>query len=116
VRLGHVRRRRGDTSGRQRPVVPGRAGQLRRGKLQNEEGVAFSKGAADIAWDVHSHDHSGGTKIHDKGTGGDGTVEFTAPEDGVFSVLWKNKGSTATPLDVSVTLDDGAALHSWMPE
>ncbi len=78
--------------------------------------VTFSKGVADIAWDVHSHDHSGGTKIHDKGTGGDGTVEFTAPEDGVFSVLWKNGGSTATPLDVSITLGDGASLHSWMPE
>ena len=78
--------------------------------------VAFSKGAADLVWDVHSHDHSGGTKIHDKGTGGDGTVEFTAPEDGVFSVLWKNNGSTGTPLDVSVTLGDGAALNSWMPE
>ncbi len=78
--------------------------------------VAFSKGAADLVWDIHSHDHSGGTKIHDKGTGGDGTVQFTAPEDGVFSVLWKNNGSTGTPLDVSVTLGDGAALNSWMPE
>jgi hypothetical protein len=77
--------------------------------------VGFEKGSGDIAWDVHSHDHSGGTKIHDQGQGGAGSVVFTAPEDGMFSVLWKNGGTTATPLDVSVTLGDGAILHSWIP-
>lgn len=77
--------------------------------------VTFSKGSADIAWDVHSHDHSGGRKIHDEGKGGEGTVEFTAPEDGVFSVLWNNGGSDPTSLDVSVRLGEGASLHSWMP-
>ena len=77
--------------------------------------VAFGKGSADIAWDVHSHDHAGGTKIHDQGKGGDGTIEFVAPEDGVFSVLWKNAGASATPLDATVTLGEGATIHSWMP-
>lgn len=77
--------------------------------------VTFAKGSAEITWDVHSHDHTGGTKIHDKGTGGDGTVEFTAPEDGVFSVLWRNGGASPTPLDVSVQLGEGARVHSWMP-
>ncbi len=77
--------------------------------------VTFSKGSADIAWDVHSHDHSGGRKIHDEGKGGEGTVEFTAPEDGVFSVLWNNGGSDPTSLDVSVRPGEGASLHSWMP-
>ena len=77
--------------------------------------VTFAKGSAEIAWDVHSHDHTGGTKIHDKGTGGDGMVEFTAPEDGVFSVLWRNGGASPTPLDVSVQLGEGARVHSWMP-
>lgn len=77
--------------------------------------VAFSRGSFAIAWDVHSHDHAGGTKIHDEGKGGAGTIEFTAPSDGVFSVLWKNTGTEATPLDATVTLSDGAAIHSWMP-
>jgi hypothetical protein len=77
--------------------------------------VTFSKGSPDIAWDVHSHDHAGGTKIHDQGNGGAGTIEFVAPEDGVFSVLWKNAGASATALDATVTLGDGATIHSWMP-
>ena len=77
--------------------------------------VVFSKGGPEIAWDVHSHDHAGGTEIHDKGNGGVGTIEFVAPEDGVFSVLWKNAGGSATPLDATVTLSEGATIHSWMP-
>lgn len=77
--------------------------------------IAFGKGSSDIAWDLHSHDHSGGTKIHDQGKGGAGTIEFVAPSDGVFSVLWKNAGNAATPLDATVTLSDGATIHSWMP-
>jgi hypothetical protein len=78
--------------------------------------VTFAKGSGELAWDVHSHDHSGGTNIHDKGAGGAGSVSFTAPEDGVFSVLWRNEGASATPLEVSVELGDGASLHSWTPE
>lgn len=77
--------------------------------------VTFARGSAEIAWDVHSHDHAGGTKIHDNGAGGDGTIEFTAPEDGVFSALWRNNGTSPTPLDVSVDLGEGARVHSWMP-
>jgi hypothetical protein len=77
--------------------------------------VTFSEGSDDIAWDVHSHGASGETKIHDDGRGGTGNVEFKAPAAGVFSVLWKNEGSTATSLDVSVALDEGASIHSWMP-
>lgn len=77
--------------------------------------IVFDKGAPDTAWDVHSHDHSGGTTIHDQGQGGAGTVEFTAPEDGVFSILWKNTGDEATPLTVSIALDEGASIHSWIP-
>lgn len=78
--------------------------------------VTFSGGSDELAWDVHSHDHSGGTKIHDQGSGM-GKVVFTAPEDGIFSVLWKNPStSTATPLEVSVELGPGATMHSWMPE
>ncbi len=77
--------------------------------------ATFAKGSGDIAWDVHSHDHSGGTKIHDKGASGSGTVNFTAPEDGVFSILWMNGGSASSPLEVSITLGEGASIHSWMP-
>jgi|GEM_PF-2084497 len=77
--------------------------------------VTFANGSADVAWDVHSHEASGATKVHNKGNGGDGTVEFTAPADGVFSILWKNGGAVPTPLDVSVELGAGARIHSWMP-
>lgn len=97
-------------------VAPGRFAeanfQMRKGASVT---ATFAEGSADIAWDVHSHDHSGGTKIHDKGAGGTGTVEFIAPEDGVFSILWKNGGATSTPLEVSISLGDGASIHSWMP-
>jgi hypothetical protein len=77
--------------------------------------VAFSEGSDDIAWDVHSHGPSGETNVHDSGRGGAGNVEFKAPTTGVFSVLWKNAGSTSTPLEVRVTLDEGSSIHSWMP-
>lgn len=81
----------------------------------SEVTVSFAQGSGEIAWDVHSHDHAGGTKIHDEGRGGAGTIEFVAPSDGVFSILWKNTGSTPTPLEANVTLGDGATLHSWIP-
>jgi hypothetical protein len=77
--------------------------------------VTFEQGGEGIVWDVHSHDSSGGTQIHDRGEGGSGRVEFTAPEAGTFSVLWKNEGSTASPLDVAVSLNEGVGIHSWMP-
>jgi hypothetical protein len=78
--------------------------------------ATFTDGSTDIAWDIHSHDHSGGTEFHDQGAGGDGTVEFTAPADGVFSVLWKNGGSAPTTLNIALTLGKGASVHSWHPE
>ncbi len=78
--------------------------------------VTFSGGADDLAWDVHSHDHSGGTMIHDQGSGM-GKIVFVAPSDGIFSVLWKNQSaSAATRIEVSVELGAGATMHSWMPE
>lgn len=77
--------------------------------------VTFDQGTDGIVWDVHSHDSSGGTRIHDRGQGGSGRVEFTAPEAGTFSVLWKNEAPTASPLAVAVSLDEGVGIHSWMP-
>jgi hypothetical protein len=77
--------------------------------------VTFGEGGSEIAWDVHSHDHEGGTQIHDQGRGGEGAIEFVAPSEGVFSVLWKNTGSSATPLRARVDLGAGASIHSWMP-
>jgi hypothetical protein len=77
--------------------------------------VDFSEGSNDIEWDVHSHGPSGESMVHDDGRGGVGNVEFKAPAAGVFSVLWKNAGSTSTPLDVRVTLGEGASIDSWMP-
>ncbi|KIG16562.1 hypothetical protein DB30_04333 [Enhygromyxa salina] len=77
--------------------------------------VTFSRGTSDFAWNVHSHDHSGGTQNHQEGVARAGTVEFSAPADGVFSVLWKNTATAATPLDVSIDLGEGATIHSWMP-
>jgi hypothetical protein len=77
--------------------------------------VTFDAGSGGIVWDVHSHDSSGGTQIHDRGEGGSGRVEFTAPEGGIFSILWKNKDPTDSPLDVAVSLEEGSRIHSWMP-
>lgn len=77
--------------------------------------VTFDKGAANVAWDIHSHDHSGGTKVHEQGEGGAGSVDFVAPQDGIFSILWKNVGTETSPLDVSISLEEGASIHSWMP-
>ncbi len=78
--------------------------------------VGFSSVARAVTWNVHSHAHGGGTHIHDEGSSKDGTIEFTAPDDGVFSVLWKNDAEAATPLNVAVELGEGASVHSWMPE
>jgi hypothetical protein len=76
--------------------------------------VEFDDGGSQMKWDVHSHDASGGTVIHAEGRGGP-KVEFTAPSDGVFSVLWKNEGDGPATLDVSVKLGDGTGIHSWYP-
>ncbi|MGH1348848.1 MAG: hypothetical protein ACRBN8_45350 [Nannocystales bacterium] len=78
--------------------------------------VVFSSAGGAVTWNVHSHAHGGGTNIHDEGSSRDGTIEFTAPDDGVFSVLWKNDAEAATPLEVAVELGEGASVHSWMPE
>ena len=94
-------------------------GKFAEANLQMKRGATvtatFAEGSADLTWDIHSHDHSGETKIHDHGVGGSGTVEFTAPEDGVFSILWKNGGATLSSLEVSISLGDGTSIHSWMP-
>lgn len=77
--------------------------------------VSFAEGHDELAWDIHSHDHDGGARIHKRGSGGSGTITFTAPEDGVYSALWKNESSAMSPLRVTVTLSDGATIHSWIP-
>ena len=77
--------------------------------------VEFEGGTPELTWNVHSHDHSGNTQVHDSGTGGDGQVEFGAHEDGIFSVLWKNSSSSNSTLRVRVIVTDGASLHSWVP-
>lgn len=77
--------------------------------------VTFGKASSDMEWNVHSHDHSGGSMIHDEGLGHEGTVVFTAPQDGMFSVIWTNNQAAMTALEVSVALSDGATIHSWIP-
>ncbi len=77
--------------------------------------ITFSEGSTGLSWDVHSHDQAGETAVHERGDGGSGTIEFTAPEDGVFSGMWRNPAGSASPLRVSVVLSEGASIHSWVP-
>jgi hypothetical protein len=77
--------------------------------------LVFSGGSPDIDWDIHSHGPAGETTIHHSGRGGRGTIEFEPDFAGGFSMLWKNNGSTATPLDVQVGLHEGVSIHSWIP-
>lgn len=78
--------------------------------------ATFSRADHALSWNIHSHTHDGGTQIHAEGTGAEGEIRFTAPEDGVFSILWKNEAGAPTPLDVDATLSEGASVHSWTPE
>lgn len=67
---------------------------------------------ASIAWDVHSH-ASGEVSVHDAGEGETGTIRFTAPASGAFSILWENEGSERVTLSITVT--GGARVDSVLP-
>jgi hypothetical protein len=73
--------------------------------------VEFS--ATDLMqWNVHSH-VNGQMTIHQQGEGTAGTIDFTAPVTGSYSLLWQNDNSSSVKLEI--TVEGGAKLESWQP-
>jgi hypothetical protein len=64
-----------------------------------------------VQWNVHSHPGKDPV-THEQGEGTAGTIRFTAPKTGAYSILWQNDNSSAIKL--SVTLK-GGRLESWVP-
>ena len=54
-----------------------------------------------VKWDVHSHP-KGGVKYWYEGEGTEGAQSFTAPDRGVYSVLFENPGATDVQLHYEV--------------
>jgi hypothetical protein len=77
--------------------------------------ATFDAGAVPVHWDVHSHPGDE-VVIHDQGQATNGTLEFTPPEAGPFSLLWENRAAASTQLAVTLELPPGASVHSWHPE
>ncbi len=66
-----------------------------------------------LQWNVHSHVNQQQT-IHQQGEGTAGTIDFTAPATGSYSLLWQNDNSTSVKLEVTIT--GGVRLESWQPQ
>lgn len=62
-----------------------------------------------VAWDVHSHPKSG-VKYWQEGRGTEASQSFTAPERGVYSILFENEG--ATDVEVRYEVTGRFRLHS----
>jgi hypothetical protein len=65
-----------------------------------------------LQWNVHSH-VNGQEQVHQQGEGTAGSIDFTAPAAGSYSLLWTNDNSTSVKLEVTVT--GGVRLESWQP-
>lgn len=65
--------------------------------------------SGDVNWDVHSHPESG-VKYWDEGTGTSHEGSFTAPERGIYSLLFENAG--ALPVDITYEMTGAFRLHS----
>lgn len=76
--------------------------------------VDFRAEGGPLEWNVHSHE---GDKvaIHAEGAATEGTVRFAAPRAGLFSVLWKNAGSSPVRLTARFTSRGTLRLHSLHP-
>jgi hypothetical protein len=110
-----VRRDGGQTLERTFTVAPGAFAEAN--LLMNAGDTATAAFTADggaLAWDVHSH-HGDDVTIHEEGLGGTGAIDFTAPETGGFSYLWKNHNDAPVTLVITLTLRGGTRLHSWHP-
>ena len=64
-----------------------------------------------IQWNVHSHPGKDPV-THEQGEGTAGTIRFTAPKKGSYSILWQNDNSSAVKLTVTLK---GGRLESWVP-
>lgn len=70
-----------------------------------EKGASFNftfTSGGPITWDIHSHP-PGGVKYWHEGTGTEASQGFTAPDRGVYSVLFENEGATDVPLQYEIT-------------
>lgn len=57
----------------------------------------------ELQWNIHSHNSSTNQQvIHQNGTSQFGSIEFTAPENGIFSIMWTNRGLAAATLNVEI--------------
>lgn len=62
-----------------------------------------------VKWDVHSHPPEG-LKYWDQGEGTTADGSFTAPDRGIYSILWENAGPV--PAELSFELTGRFRLHS----
>ena len=78
--------------------------------LEKDASFSFTfSSTAPVKWDVHSHP-KGGVKYWHEGVGTEGGVPFTAPERGVYSVLFENPG--AVDAEVRYEIVGRFRLHS----
>lgn len=90
-------------------------GKFAEANLKMDEGVQLSATFAStdlLLWNVHSHP-GGQEAIHQQGEGTAGTIEFTAPAAGTYSLLWQNDNSSSVKLEVKI--EGKVRLESWLP-
>lgn len=63
----------------------------------------------DVKWDIHSHPGSE-VKYWDQGTAPSAEGAFTAPERGIYSILFQNQGPV--PVDITFEVKGKFRLHS----
>lgn len=72
----------------------------------------FTSPDTELAFDVHSHE-GGELRYHERTNASRGEGAFTAPEDGVYSLLWENPAGES--VTVSFRIDGDFALDSTAP-
>jgi hypothetical protein len=78
--------------------------------LEKDAGLNFTfSSTGPVAWDVHSHPKSG-VKYWHQGRGTEAAQSFTAPERGVYSILFENEG--AADVEVRYDVTGRFRLHS----
>lgn len=65
--------------------------------------------SGDVKWDVHSHP-PGGVKYWDQGVSASHAGAFTAPERGIYSLLFQNQGPV--PVEITFEMRGRFRLHS----
>jgi hypothetical protein len=88
------------------------AGTFREVNVIMEKDATFNftfEASAPVNWDVHSHP-PGGVKYWQEGTDASFTGSFTAPERGIYSLLFEN--ANALPVDITYEMTGAFRLHS----